>query len=109
MAQTTDIALTLTSGQLWAAMLAICSVMGLLLAYIYTSERDRTNQRLDGLHSKIEKDVKKLEEDITAKLTAQNIKLDATAKLIQEALDGFNAEFHELDKRLLAQELKGRS
>lgn len=109
MAQPTDVGLVLTQGQLWAALVTILSAFVFLLIWIYNKEQERTNQRLNGLHTKITTEVEALREDYNNKLTVQNQQLVNAAAAIQDAVDEFNTAYHELDKRLLKHELTVRS
>ena len=101
-----QVALTLTTGQLWAALLVIGGAFIWVVVYIYNSEKDRTNQRLNGLNTKIKEETEKLRQDFNDKLAAQNLQLEraltnlsSTANELLEAVD-------DLDRRLLVHETK---
>ena len=101
-----QVALTLTTGQLWAALLVIGGAFVWVVVYIYNSEKDRTNQRLNGLNTKIKEETEKLRQDFNDRLAAQNLQLEkallglsSTSNELLEAVD-------DLDRRLLVHETK---
>lgn len=101
-----EVALTLTSGQLWGALIVIGGAFVGLVAYIYIQETSRTNARIEGLHNKLEKEVEELRKDFSDKLTAQNQQLERTLTQLQDATNSMTKVITDFDKRLLRHEVR---
>ena len=101
-----QVALTLTTGQLWAALLAIGGAFLWAVSYIYNSEKERTDRRLNGLNTKIKEEVLKLKEDFNDKLAAQNLQLERVTTGIVLASKELQETVDDLDRRLLVHETK---
>lgn len=104
-----QVALTLTTGQLWAALLVIGGAFIWVVAYVYNSEKDRTDQRLNGLNNKIKEETEKLRQDFNDKLTAQNLQLEKALLNLAKTSDELLDAVEKLDRRLLVHETKLRS
>lgn len=104
-----QVALTLTTGQLWAALLAIGAAFIWAISYIYNTEKERTNQRLNGLNTKIKEEVQHLRQEFNDKLVAQNLQLDRATQAILSASGKLQETVDDLDRRLLVHETKMRS
>ena len=101
-----QVALTLTTGQLWAALLALGSAFILIVVYVYNSEKERTDQRLNGLNNKIKEETEKLRQDFNDKLTAQNLQLEKALLSLADTSNELLDAVEKLDRRLLVHETK---
>lgn len=101
-----QVALTLTTGQLWAALLAIGGAFIWVVAYVYNSEKARTEQRLNGLNNKIKEETEKLRQDFNDKLTAQNLQLEKALLSLADTSNELLDAVGKLDRRLLVHETK---
>jgi len=104
-----QVALTLTTGQLWAALLAIGGAFLWAVVHIYNSEKERTDKRLNGLNTKIKEEVLNLREEFNDKLAAQNLQLERATNSIVIASKELQETVDDLDRRLLVHETKMRS
>ena len=101
-----EVALTLSAGQLWAALVLIGGAFLALIVYIYLQEIARINARLDGLHKKINEEVEELRTDFNDKLTAQNHQLAQTVSQIHAVTEKMQQVLTDFDKRLLRHEVR---
>lgn len=103
---TQEVALTLTSGQLWAGLIVVGGAFCALVVYMYTQETARTQARFSGLSAKIDKEVAQLRADFTDKITAQNTQLDKAVTQITSATVSIQNTLTEFDRRLLKHETR---
>lgn len=101
-----EVALTLTTGQLWGALLVIGAAFLGLIVYIYNRESSLTDARINGLNAKLEKEITALREDFNNKLAAQNQQLDRTVTALQDVTDQLRNSVEQMDKRLLRHEVR---
>lgn len=101
-----QVALTLTTGQLWAALLVIGTAFVGVVVYSYNSEKERTNQRLNGLNTKIKEETEKLKQDFNEKLAAQNQQLERALEDLLKAATELQDAVDSIDRRLLVHETR---
>lgn len=101
-----QVALTLTTGQLWAALLVIGAAFVGVVVYSYNTEKERTNQRLNGLNTKIKEETEKLRQDFNEKLAAQNQQLERARESLLSVSQELQEVVNDLDRRLLVHETK---
>lgn len=101
----TDVALTLTVAQLWAAAgILVASIVALVL-FIYHTGQSRVDARLTGLHSKVNHEVQNLRVEFTENVKVQNQQLDKVIATIENSGNSLRTLYHDLDKRLYAHEV----
>lgn len=101
-----QVALTLTTGQLWAALLVIGGAFIGVVVYSYNSEKERMNQRLNGLNQKIKDETTQLRQDFNDKLAAQNQQLEKALQSLTNTSDELLEAVEDIDRRLLVHETK---
>ena len=76
------------------------------MVYIYNAEKQSTDQRLNGLNTKLKEESEKLRQDFNEKLAAQNLQLERALENLLRASDELREVVDDLDRRLLVHETK---